>query len=89
MLFTAGRALIDAGRAERALVLALQLDNRLEEEPRAYGALLRGEAALAAGRAREALTRFEEAGALADTWLGRFNLGRAYLALNAFTEAAD
>ena len=88
ILFTAGRALVAAGRSERALALATDLDNRLEKEPRVYGALLRGEAALAAGRAREALGRFEEAQQIEDTWLGRFDLGRAYLAMNAFTESA-
>ena len=89
VLFTAGRAFIAAGRPERALALAADLDNRLEKEPRVYGALLRGEVSLAAGRAREALTHFEEAQAIEDTWQGRFNLGRAYLALNALIESGE
>ena len=88
ILFTAGRALIEVGRQDRALEVAADLDNRLEDEPRVFSALLRSEVALAAGRVREALTRVEEAQALEDTWFGRFALGRAYLALNAFREAA-
>lgn len=87
-LYRAGRVLIDAGQPAAATELAGELDNRLENEPRLYGALLRGEVSLAAGRARSALNAFEEAQKLADSWLGRLSLGRAYLALNAFTEAA-
>jgi serine/threonine protein kinase/tetratricopeptide (TPR) repeat protein len=89
LLYLAGRTLIGAGQAPAALELAVKLDNRLENEPRIYAALLQGEAALAAGRSREALTQFEAAQKLADTWLGRYSLGRAYLALGAFPEAAS
>jgi tetratricopeptide (TPR) repeat protein len=88
-LFTAGRALVIAGQSAAALKIANDLDNRIEEEPRVYGALLRGEAALAAGHAREALTAFEAAQKLEDTWMGRFSLGRAYLAMGAYPEAAS
>ena len=88
-LFTAGRALAIAGESGRALELASRLDNHLEEEPRVYGALLRGEVALVEGRAREALDAFNAALELEDTWMGRFNLGRAYLALGAYPEASS
>ncbi|MCR4374261.1 MAG: protein kinase, partial [Acidobacteria bacterium] len=89
LLYLAGKTLIGAGQTPAALELAVKLDNRLENEPRIYAALLQGEAALAAGRSREALTQFENAQKLADTWLGRLSLGRAYLALGAFPEAAS
>jgi serine/threonine protein kinase/tetratricopeptide (TPR) repeat protein len=89
MLYLAGRTLIGAGQAAAALDIAVTLDNRLENEPRIYAALLQGDAALAAGRSREALTHFEAAQKLADTWLGRYSLGRAYLALGALPEAAS
>ncbi|MBP8273075.1 MAG: tetratricopeptide repeat protein, partial [Acidobacteria bacterium] len=88
ILYRAGHAFIDAGQPAVAVELAADLDNRLENEPRLYGALLRGEAALAAGRARSALNAFQDAQKLGDSWMGRLSLGRAYLALNAFTEAA-
>jgi len=81
--------MIGAGQAAAADVIAVEMDNRLENEPRIYAALLKGEAALAAGRSRDALTQFEAAQKLADTWLGRFSLGRAYLALGAYPEAAS
>lgn len=88
VLYLAGRALIDAGQPAAAMELATDLDDRLEDEPRLYGALLRGEGSLAAGHARAALRAFQDAQKLGDSWLGRLSLGRAYLALNAFTEAA-
>lgn len=88
ILYVAGRSLIGVGQPAEALALATDLDNRLEDEPRIYAALLQGEAALADSRPRDALTQFEAAQKLADTWLGRLSLGRAYLALGAFPEAA-
>ena len=89
ILYTAGKVLIGTGDAGAADAIAVEMDNRLENEPRIYAALLKGEAALAAGRSREALTHFEAAQKLADTWLGRLSLGRAYLALGAYPEAAS
>jgi hypothetical protein len=88
ILYPAGRAMIDAGDPSSALEIAADLDNRLENEPRLYGALLRGEAALAAGRARAALNAFQDAQKLGDSWMGRLSLGRAYLALKALPEAS-
>jgi tetratricopeptide (TPR) repeat protein len=88
ILYPAGRAMIDAGDPSSALEIAADLDDRLENEPRLYGALLRGEAALAAGRARAALNAFQDAQKLGDSWMGRLSLGRAYLALKALPEAS-
>ena len=87
--YLAGLALIAAGDTPEALEIAAALDNQLEDEPRIHGALLRGEASLTAGRAREAKEAFEAAQKLDDTWLGRYGLGRAYLALGAFPEAVQ
>lgn len=87
--YLAGLALIAAGDAPAALAIAAMLDNKLEDEPRIYGALLQGEASLAAGRARQAKEFFDAAQKLDDTWLGRYALGRAYLALGAFPEAVQ
>ena len=87
--YLAALALILARDTAAGLEIATALDNRLEDEPRIYGALLRGEAALAAGRGREAKEAFDQAQKLDDTWLGRYGLGRAYLALGAFPEAVQ
>ena len=39
------------------------------------------------GKPLLAIKDFEEAKQIADTWMGRFDLGRAYLAVDAFLEA--
>ncbi len=87
VLFTAARALIAAGKTDRALAIGSQLETQIEPELQHYGKLIEGEVLLQKGNAREALNRFEDAKRLADSWLAHFDRGRAYLALNAFTEA--
>jgi len=86
-LFTAARALIAANRSESALRIASQLGAQIESELQMYGKLIEGEVLLKKGSARDALSRFEEARTLSDSWLVRFDRGRAYLELGAFTEA--
>jgi tetratricopeptide (TPR) repeat protein len=83
----AGFALLRSGQAPRALAIASELGQKIEPEPRMNAELLRGEAALSSGNARGALAAFEAAQKIADSWLGRFGLGRAYLAAGSFTEA--
>jgi len=85
--FRAARTYIQAGHAAKARAIIDAFGRRLERDPQAYGKLLDGEAALASGRARDAVELFEDARRLADTWLGRFDLGLAYLAAGAYPEA--
>jgi tetratricopeptide (TPR) repeat protein len=49
--------------------------------------LVLGEAALKDHNASQAIQLFTEASQLLDTWIGRFDLGRAYLEAGAFAEA--
>ena len=67
--------------------LASDLAGRLAEPPQAYAKLIEAESRLKRGRAREAIALAQEAHKRADTWLGRYVLGRAYLDAGAFTEA--
>jgi tetratricopeptide (TPR) repeat protein len=83
----AGLVLAAAGRAAQAETLANILDDNLEADPRAFGRLVRAEMALQAGQSRAAVERAREAQKVADTWMGRVILGRAYLALKAYPEA--
>jgi hypothetical protein len=51
--------------------------------------LIAGEAQLKKDNPRDALNSFQEAQKLTDTWLGHFDLGRAYLDGGFFTEASS
>ena len=85
--FLTARVFVEAGAAERATTLAAGLGAEILAEPQAYAKIIEGEAALKAGDARLAIKALTEANALLDTWMGHFDLGRAYLAANAFTQA--
>jgi len=79
----AGRLFALAGRSARTLELAADLGGKLDQEARMFGKLLEGEAALQQGDSRRAVAAFKEAQQLADSWLGRYGLGRAYLEAGA------
>jgi tetratricopeptide (TPR) repeat protein len=84
--FLAGRVLAAAGQVPRAQALATDLAKELQAEPQAYAKLIQGEIALARDP-RGAIKLFTDANNLVDTWIGRFDLGRAYLEAEAYTEA--
>jgi len=78
---------LEAGRPQQALALAKELKASLETDSQAYAKLIEGERELARNQARSALQFFEDAKKLADTWMGHFDLARAYIELNHFAEA--
>jgi tetratricopeptide (TPR) repeat protein len=75
------------GDIARARTLAAGLASELQVESQAYSRILEGEVALKMGEPREAIKAFVEANTLVDSWLGHFNLGRAYLEAGAFIQA--
>jgi tetratricopeptide (TPR) repeat protein len=85
--FLAGRVLSDTGQHALALELVGKLLKRFDPESLAYARVLEGEIALARKDPRKAIERFKTAQQFADSWLGRFGLGRAYLEAGAFAEA--
>ena len=85
--FLTARVFVEAGAAERARTLAAGLAAELQAEPQAYAKIVDGQAALKAGDARQAIKTLTEANAILDTWMGHFDLGRAYLEAGAFTQA--
>ena len=87
ILFPSARIFLAAGQAPRALSLAAELGKRLDSDPQAYGKLIEAEALLRAGKAPDAIKTLEAAKGIADTWIGRVDLGRAYFEAGAFTEA--
>jgi tetratricopeptide (TPR) repeat protein len=87
ILFPAARVFVAVGKTPQAAELAADLGKRLESDPQAYGKLIEAELLIKAGKASEAIRTIEAAKVIADTWIGRVDLGRAYFEAGAFTEA--
>jgi Flp pilus assembly protein TadD len=87
VLVPAARALIRAGRAADARPIAQELDGQLPKESRAYAKILFAEMALEDKKSAEAIDLLTQARTLSDLWLGRFDLGVAYIQRDAFAEA--
>jgi eukaryotic-like serine/threonine-protein kinase len=85
--FLAAITYIDAGDPAKAQKLAASLSSQLSSEPQAYGKIVAGLIALKKKDANEGVKQITAANNLMDTWIGRFELGRAYLEAGAFTEA--
>jgi Tfp pilus assembly protein PilF len=85
--FLAARAFADVGAVARARTLADALGSELQAAPQAYAKIIDGALALKQGNPRLAVAALTEANTLLDTWLGHFDLGRAYLEAGAFTQA--
>ncbi len=85
--FLAARVFVDAGESDRANILASSLASELQVEPRAYAKVIEGDAALKRGDPRGAIKALTDSISLLDTWIGRFDLGRAYVDAGAFTQA--
>lgn len=85
--FLAGRELAKGGQTREAFEIVRKLLQRLDAESLANARVLEGEIALEENDPRKAIERFKTAQQFADSWLGRFGLGRAYLAAGAIAEA--
>jgi tetratricopeptide (TPR) repeat protein len=85
--FLTAQTFLEAGETAKAQELAVSLGSELQAEPQAYGKIIEGDSALKRGDARAAIKELTEANNLLDTWIGHFELGRAYLEAGAFAEA--
>ena len=85
--FLAAQTFVEAGETAKGEKLAVALGNEMQAEPQAYGRVIEGDSALSKGDAREAIKSFTEANNLLDTWIGHFELGRAYLQAGLFVES--
>jgi tetratricopeptide (TPR) repeat protein len=79
--------LIEAGEVAKAQKLADGLASEAQSETRAYAEIVRGDLALQRGEKNQAIKMFTDANQLVDTWIGRFELGRAYLEDGLIVEA--
>ncbi len=66
-------------KSKRAREQASTLASELYAEPQAYAKIIEANVLLADGQPRQAIQSLTEANKLLDTWIGRFDLGRAYL----------
>ena len=87
--FMAATAFVEAGKPSPAKKIAAELGKRLESDPQIYAKLIDGELLLKQGDSKGAMQAFGEAQKLADTWLGRFYLGRAAFESGDFASAAS
>jgi tetratricopeptide (TPR) repeat protein/tRNA A-37 threonylcarbamoyl transferase component Bud32 len=85
--YPAARVYLEAGKDARALEIARALSQRLEPDPQAYAELLKAEASLRQNKPRDAIRVLEGATKLADTWMGRYLLGRAYFEAGVYPDA--
>ncbi len=87
VLYPAAMVFLQTARTEQALQISRKLEQRFEPDPQAYGKLIDAEAQMKRHDYRAAVHTFQDAQKIADTWLGRVGLGRAYLEAGAFTDA--
>ncbi|MGC1903489.1 MAG: protein kinase [Candidatus Acidiferrum sp.] len=85
--FLAGQTFVEAGEPAKGEKLAASLAAEAQAEPQAYSRIIEADAALSKGDARKAVQSLTEANNLLDTWIGRFELGRAYLQAGQFVES--
>ena len=85
--FLAARIDVEAGDIARAKPLLESLAAEIQTEPQAYAKLLEGDIALKQGNARQAIAAMLDANKLLKTWIGDFDLGRAYLAAGEALQA--
>jgi len=85
--FAVGRAYVSSGEIADARKLAASLASEPQPESGVYAKLIEGEAALKEKDSRAAIQAFTDANNRLDTWIGRFDLGRAYLEAGMFVEA--
>lgn len=85
--FLAARTLAQVGETQRAQALSKKLGAELSLEAQADAKLIKGEIALDAKDSRTAIQLFTQANNVLETWVGWFDLGRAYLEAGLFVEA--
>ena len=85
--FLAARVFVESGAVDKARTISATLAAELQAEPQAYAKIIDGLAAMKTGNPREAIKLLTEANGLLETWIGHFELGRAYLDASAFTQA--
>ena len=85
--FLAAQNFVEAGELAKAEKLVSALGSEMTPEAQASAKIIQGQLALKRGDAPEAIKALTEANNLLDTWMGHYQLARAYLEAGAFVEA--
>lgn len=85
--FLAARVFVEAGDTENAQRLSRELSRDLSPEAQADTKLIQGEIALKSKDPHAAIQLFTQANTVLETWMGWFDLGRAYLDAGLYVEA--
>jgi predicted Ser/Thr protein kinase len=85
--FLAAKVLADTGQRDKAQKLATGLAAEVQTEAQADAKIIEAALALKRKDTQQAIKALTDANTLLNTWLGHFELGRAYLEANAFAEA--
>jgi tetratricopeptide (TPR) repeat protein len=85
--FLAARIYVEAGQTAKAKPLMEGLAAEVQKEPQAYGKNIEALMAIHSSDARPAISLLLDANKLFDTWIGQFDLGRAYLANKQYVQA--
>ncbi len=85
--FLAARTFAEAGDFKQAQALAAGMAKELQAESQAYAKIIEGMIFLQQKDPRQAIKSLTEANTLLDTWIGHFELGRAYLDAGAPLQA--
>lgn len=85
--FLVARTFAEAGDVKQAQTLADGLAKDLQAAPQAYAKIIEGVVFLQQRDPRQAIKSLTEANTLLDTWIGHFDLGRAYLDAGASFQA--
>jgi tetratricopeptide (TPR) repeat protein/predicted Ser/Thr protein kinase len=86
--FAAARVFVEADEIAEARKLGASLAKEFQSEPQSYAKIVEGEIALKNKDPQQAIKLFSEADNLLDTWIGHFDLGRAYFEAGAINRSA-
>ena len=85
--FLAATSLVEADQIDKARTVAAGLATEAAATAQAHGKIIEGLIALKQRHAPQAIKLLNDANGLLDTWIGHFDLGRAYLEAGDFIRA--
>ena len=85
--FLAARVLVEADQVAKARPLIAGLASEMQAEAQAHAKILEGDLFLKNGNPQQAIKVLTEANGVLDTWIGHFDLGRAYVDAGLFAQA--